>query len=331
MGHLNRWRFYLRIFSQVSIVCAIAAISSLPALAGVRPFGADVASTFFSSSSLHGTFGAGGVFGIAGGVLFHGQAKFYHEDAAGADTPISAKDVSLVVGDDHSVAIEYLGTPYRFDMHAGLACPLARFMARNGQIVYSKPPFGVSDKTRAAGLVAIPGDEEDMVAKEFSKSHFVDLLSAADYDDNMEALSEELTKKLLQSAGNRSGKSQDSDKADSWLNIDQQVTYKVYLIDASKSVDVSGVPLRYYWKLGGSEVSFLEDRPASVINVEAYSQEFSDGTTLSDFQEPDVTPTHYDVVSLFQSAAVFRELHLDAPKTFAKFVTGTCGRRHAVH
>jgi len=297
----------------------IAIFCALPALAGIRA-SSSISNFINPATPVRSSFANGGIFEIAGGVLFHGQAAFYLETAGRPPIVIAPTAVALVADEHGTVSISYNGGRYRFDMHAGLACPLGRFFSRNGQIAYSLPPFAEEERLRNAGLVKVAGDPDHLIAKEFSRSRFVGLLHDADYDTAMTDLPPGLAQRLLKSAGNVGGKSQDSDDADSWLNMDQQVTYKVYLMDATKSVDIAGVPLRYYWVLD-------QDGAARVINVAAYSQDFSDGVGLTDFSDAANDPTQYDIVSLFQAAAVFRQVHLTNPKGFTQFVTAVCNRR----
>src|SRR5262249_2917530 len=104
---------------------------------------------------------------------------------------------------------------------------------------------------------------------------------------------------------------------DSYLNTDQQVTYQVYLVAGERRVDIAGVPFRYFW-------NYAADRSALISNVEALSQTWPPDQTLTNFFDRNSEPTQYDVVSLFQTAGVFRELRNANPQAFGHFVSAAC-------
>ena len=83
-------------------------------------------------------FGRSGYVMIAGGVVLGGHASFTLErNDASSEVPAGA--VRLAAAHDGSVSLNYDGAAYNVAMPAGLACPLGRFVARDGIIAYTIP------------------------------------------------------------------------------------------------------------------------------------------------------------------------------------------------
>ena len=103
----------------------------------------------------------------------------------------------------------------------------------------------------------------------------------------------------------------------SYINTDLQVTYKTYLVGGTSSVEVAGVPLRYYWLLDGAGAP-------NVFSVEALAQNWPAGAGLTNWTLPGAQPTQYDIVNFYQVAGVFRELRKSSPDAFARFADLAC-------
>jgi hypothetical protein len=268
-------------------------------------------------------FERSGIFMIAGGVLPAGHAAFLLEQG-GSDTPVPAQAVQPSVLPDGSVVLTSGGASYHLGMPAGLACPLGQFVARDGLIAYTVPKYMDPDSRRAlmqAGLA------QHHIAREFANTQFAPLLRAADFGNTVPLqanIADQITKGINHSNGLNGliiDASFDLDKlVGSYLNSDMQVTYRVYLEPGTRSVEVGGVPLRYYWTMDNSGV-------AGVFSVEMYAQDWPAGTRLTDLTVPGAKPTQYDIVNFYQVAAVFRALHETNNAGFMNFVSEACQKQ----
>jgi hypothetical protein len=106
------------------------------------------------------------------------------------------------------------------------------------------------------------------------------------------------------------------------VNTDAQITYAIYLVDEQPGrgrVEISGVPLKYRWVQ-------RRDGSFAVHKVEAFSQEWSGSPALTVFQR-NAQATQYDVISLYQAAALFRAMQQANASAFSAFVDSACGVR----
>lgn len=264
-------------------------------------------------------FGRSGYFMIAGGVVLGGTASFYLE-RDNSDQPIDAASVHLHANAG-GVSLAYGGISYQVGMPAGLACPLGRFVARDGIIAYTVPKFldpGSRQMMIRAGL------KHHRIAREFDGTVFEPLLHAADFAQATPlptAIAHSLTSSLNKANGLGSFVIDAADETEkplgSLINTDAQVRYRVYLLAATQRVEIAGVPLRYFWELdrGGA---------AGVFAVDAFAQTWPAGTRLTDWSAPGAKPTQYDVVNFYQVSGLFRQLHLIQPLPFEKFVASSC-------
>jgi hypothetical protein len=265
-------------------------------------------------------FARSGYFMIAGGVVLGGSAALYLEQG-GSDQPVPARAVAPVVDAGGHVALMYGGSAYRVGMPAGLACPLGRFVARDGIIAYTVPKFMDAESRR---MMMQAGLRHHRIAREFDGTMFEPLLRAADFAATT-PLAPDMAQALtaaLNDANSLDGfVLASADGPDrpigSLINADVQVRYQVFLMRASQSVEVAGVPLRYFWQLDRSGA-------AGVFAVDIFAQNWPAGSTLSDLAAPGAHPTQYDIVNFYQVSGLFKELHRSNPSAFGAFVAKAC-------
>jgi hypothetical protein len=293
--------------------------AALPAAAQVRTEPSAASLVNPANAEAGPLFERSGLFMIAGGVIPSGSTTFLLEQN-GTQTPVAAAAVTLVAQPDGSTALQTGGHTYHVAMPAGLGCPLGEFTARDGEIAYTVPKYVDPDSRIAmihAGLV------NRSVAREFADTPFVPLLKAAD-TGAAEPLPPAIEQRIVASINGANEVSnlvlQASDDVNSmigsYINSGLQVTYRVDLQPASSSVEIGGVPLRYFWKLETSGA-------AGVFSVEIYSQNWRPNAHLS---APGAAPTQYDVVNFYQVAALFHQLHETNPAAFTSFVDKVCNR-----
>ena len=272
-----------------------------------------------STTAIAAVFQRGGIFTIAGGVVLQGRAQFYLEEGANEQS-ISADALGLTIDPKGAVFINYQDRAYQLEMHKGLACPLGKFVTRGGIIAYTIPPGNRDEapQTRRsrmarAGLV---NEGNEGVAQEFAETGFRGLFEEADFADD-EPLPSDLETRIITKINNALGPNRTSDAGGSYVNTDDQVTYQVYLVAQARRVDITGVPLRYYWR-------YASDGSALITSVTALSQDWSEGQALTDFSEPNDGATQYDIVSMYQAAGVFRQLREVNSSKFTRFVSTAC-------
>ena len=262
-------------------------------------------------------FGRSGYFMIAGGVVLGGHASFTLErNDASSEVPAGA--VRLAAAHDGSVSLNYDGAAYNVAMPAGLACPLGRFVARDGIIAYTIPKY-LDPESRMALLRA--GVVHHRVAREFDGTRFESLLRAADFAATSKlpaSMAEHLSNGLNYANGLRDFLVDVAERTvepvGSLINTDAEVRYHVYLMDSAHRVEIGGVPLRYFWETDQSGA-------AGVFAVDVFAQNWPPGTTLSNL----AAPTQYDIVNFYQVAGLFRQVHLSNAASFAAFVEQACG------
>jgi hypothetical protein len=265
-------------------------------------------------------FGRGGYFMIAGGVVLAGTAAFVLE-RDGTDRSVDAASVLPVLEQDGSMALSYQGESYLVGMPRALACPLGRFVGRDGLIAYTKPRF-LDPESRHAMMMA--GLKRHRIAREFDGTVFEPLLKAADFAATTPlapTMARALTADLNQANGLEGFVIQAADVSPepvgSLINTDAQVRYRVYLEASMHRVEISGVPLRYFWQLDGSGA-------AGVFAVDQLAQSWPAGAGLTDWSSPHPAPTQYDVVNFYQVSGLFRQMHLSEPAKFGAFVEQAC-------
>jgi hypothetical protein len=265
-------------------------------------------------------FGPNGYFMIAGGVVLAGTASFYLE-TAGSDQLVPAAAVTPVANADGSVTLAYAGNQYPVGMPKGLACPLGRFVERDGFIAYTVPRFMDVESRREMTRVGL---KHHRVAKEFENTAFETLLHAADFAA-AQNLPDPVADRLMAGLNGSNGltgfvvDAADSEPQaiGSLVNTDAQVRYHVYLVSAKNRVEIGGVPLRYFWQLdrGGA---------AGVFAVQAFAQNWQPGTTLTDFSLKNAQPSQYDIVNFYQVAGMMRQLNISNHDKFKAFVDQAC-------
>lgn len=281
-------------------------------------------------------------------MVLDGGAKFVLEDS-GREVRLTPRLLKLDMGPDGDVALVYQGSRFKLDMHKGVACPLATFIGRGGEILYTLVPPARTSGLGGTGLVpgrdvrnvahlflarpvtdfrALDATEqerlireiswEEWLAQEFAGGPFMQLLAHTDMTREVEPLPVELALAYyLEQARSVPENSNDSGDADgSYVNTDADVTYKVFLVNASKTVDVTGVPLRFRWMANG-------DTP-EITAVYTLKDEFPPGSSLTDFQKTKAEPSHYDVVVFYQTAGIFQEMRRQSPTNFATFRAKAC-------
>ena len=301
--------------SALLAACCLPALS-LPAFAQVRT-AANPASFIDPSAtpSAARLFERNGIFRVAGGVVLGGSTAFAAETGT-ATQPISDSALAIEANGQGGAALRYAGAVYPIRMPTGLACPLARFTARNGLIAYTVPRFLDEDGRRSLLNLGIV---RHRIAHEFNGTLFEPLLHAADFAQTT-PLPAAIAQPLIAAVNHINGVNSlivlasDEDPVGSMLNADVQVRYHAYLDTSHHTLEMSGVPLRYFWQygLGGA---------ANVFSVEALAQTWAKGAGLS---APGAPPTQVDIANFYQSAGLFREMHLADAAGFAAFTEKVC-------
>lgn len=269
---------------------------------------------------------------IVGGVLLDGETSFVVESDDG-ETALDVGSLRLQF-DDGAVFVEHNGVRYLYDMHEALVCPLAQFVRRGGEVAYSIPSDGsdaASDRLRSLGLVQLSGIGS-WVAREFSSSELVLLLHAMDFAEEVQ-----LPSNIENSIRNRvnsltgAGNTTSTDWS-SYFNTASMSNITTYLITSNQTVEIAGIPLRFYWVTG----SVGRD---PVSRVTAFSQDLGSNTltNLSALNLPSVNQlgiAHFllsselfdqiDFISAYQSAALFRTFNDQDSTSFSRFSTAAC-------
>lgn len=258
---------------------------------------------------------------ITGGVVLRGNAAFYVE-TGGNSTPVLVKDLTLHSGKDGAVTISRNQQSYRLDIFPNFACPLGKFVQRGAQIAYTDLRNVTEDMAKQIaerGLVEsnLISRNNNSVAQEFYNTRFERLFKKA---DNAEVgdLDESIARPIIVDLNEKIGgnPNQSFDRA-AYVHADFQVTYKIYLVDASKEVDTEGVPLRLHLKSKSGGLPYID-------RLEVFSQNWPDGVKLTMGTDPDQLFSQYDVVWAFQTAAIFRAFQRSDKSAFAAFVADAC-------
>lgn len=304
------------------LICALLLLG-ISTLAQVRQVPGSDYSPFInpeSNDATYRTFRAGGLAGIAGGVLFQGQARFLREN--GVQELVDSGALALSAGPAASVTLTLGTTRYAYKLHNGMACPLGKFVERGGEIAFTIPPDESPEafaRLNAAGAVRVPRYANPVfAATEFARTAFIPLLEKADFADVV-PLPRELESRIADNINRAAGTGPVQGEG-VYVNSDAQTTYAVYLVDEQPGrgrVEVSGVPLKYSWVR-------RRDGSFGVFKVEAFSDRWNGPQSLTVFQRSSEA-TQYDVVSFYQAAGVFRAMQQANPVTFSAFVRAACG------
>ena len=272
------------------------------------------------SAPLQSLFAPSGIFLIAGGVLPTGHTSFLLDGTEGEQL-LAPGSIHAEVLPSGGVALRSGDVAYKIGMPPGLACPLGKFVARDGVIAYTIIKYMDPESElaiRRAGLA------RRRIAHEFDGTPFEALLKAADFGDAVPldpGIAGPIEAEINQANGLHGAIIETADDSDtmigSYINSDFQTDYHVYLEPTTQTVEIGGVPLRYYWKLERSGA-------AGVFAVDIYAQDWAPGTRLTDWTRKGAKPTQYDVVNFYQVAALFRELHTTDADGFGKFVQQAC-------
>jgi hypothetical protein len=192
-------------------------------------------------------------------------------------------------------------------------CPLGKFVQRGGEIAFTIPHDPDPVAAQRAGLV------DQTIAREFAGTRFAGLLREADFAE-VEDLPAQLESSLLASVNKAIGAGTDWADDGSYVNTDAQVTYQVYLVGNTRRTEIAGVPLRYYW-------SYARTGAAIIDEIQALSQSWAGRQALTDFARPNAEPTQYDIVALFQTAGVFKQMRRTNAASFDSFVRNACARQ----
>jgi len=325
-------RLPLKIIPRLNRLSLIAVLLTLVSVSFGQVCQSFTYSTFISSRSSPVTisnFRAGGFFAIAGGVVFQGHSTFYLENPTGKHA-ISAADVHLTTDSRGNVFLVANSDAYRLEIHRGLACPLGKFVERNGSIVYTVPPvtfvkrsFTDAELSRQQkqfdeeGVTLVKDRETGQImglAKEFFKTPFENLIMMADFANKV-SLPPNLSSTLIANVNSGSSVGESRSRG-TYINSDSQTIYQVYLMSTSHRVETAGVPLRFTWNYAAGG--------ARVIRIEALSQSWPSGMKLTNFNVSETKPTQYDIISLFQNAGIFRQLQQTDPSAFDGFVNSAC-------
>ena len=317
-GRGNAWNnlmtFYL-VSRPLALFLVAAAFGATDETVAQRPTPSSISSFVNPAAPMTGVLGANGVFRFAGGVMFQGQARFYL-GTPGSSRAVEARTITLTVDASKNVMLKHGQSSFRLRTHSALACPLARFVQRSGLVAFTVPPQMNPAELKKLELQAAPIDKYPTahIAKEFQGTSFKQLLASADFAQTSnlpDALRRRIVARL--SPGVKPRRATPESGA-LWFNTDHQVTYQVYL---GARIHINGRPLRYYWEpapAGG----------ASVYDVEIFSQTWQGQPRLSDFRTSGLRPTQFDIVTMYQTAGVFRQVRRTNPAAFQRFVTAVC-------
>jgi hypothetical protein len=258
---------------------------------------------------------------ITGGVVLRGSAAFYVE-TEGNSTPVPVKELTLKSGTDGTVTISRNQESYRLDIFPQFACPLGKFIQRGAQIAYTELIGVTQDMVKQIadrGLVDsnLVSRSSNSVAREFYNTPFERLFKMAD-NAKVSSLPESIARPIIVNLNEKIGgdPNQVFDRF-AYVHADFQVTYKIYLVEASKEVDTEGVPLRFHLKSKTGSSPYID-------TVEVFAQNWADGAKLANGTDPNQPFSQYDVVWAFQTAAIFREFRRSDKSAFDAFVADAC-------
>lgn len=316
---MRKWRAFVANFCilvAAAVSVASSAAAHIRATTDYSSFVNPVSTTAFAM----GYFGVGGIFSIAGGVVFDGKARFFLENGNHVQ-PAPINLLSLVADKNGSVQIRHKNELYNLEIHTGLACPLGTFIARGGLIAYTVPDDTSEAARQRMKSEGLEGEKlvNAEIAKEFAGGPFDSLLDGTDFAETVDipdAFKRPIIDGINKVASPGLVLGDEFDELGSYINTDAQVTYKVYLVAGVGRVDTEGVPFRYYWDR-------TKKRTALVDDITAFSQDWPSTQRLSQLPQP---WSQYDFVSLYQNAGIFREFfNADASK-FRAFVADACRR-----
>ncbi len=308
-------------FLRSIIVCVFVSCLASSALAASRPDSFNAFLNLDAPASFARTFfSRGGYHSIGGGVSLQGQAQFFLERGS-QHISIPASDIRLSSDTQNRLFLEYAGERFELEAHRGIACPLGTFVSRDGVIAYTIPPDTIAANERdARERMSRAGLVNNEIAREFHRTVFASLVEEADFADVV-PLPDDVQKRIIQSINSTLGTTRTpyAQSIGSYINTDNQVTYRVFLRAGARSVDVAGVPLRYSW-------TYAADGSALVHSVTIFSQDWDPGARLADLSAPMPQLSQYDFVNLYQVAGVFRQMHMTNPNAFQQFVATACSR-----
>ena len=269
---------------------------------------------------------------ITGGVILDGETIFVLEATSG-DEELDASTLRLEF-EENDVFLVRGDSRFAYEMHRSLVCPLARFVGGEGDIVYSLP----SDSSPAAfrqlrsqGLVQ-RGELEAWVAKEFKTSAHILLLHAMDFADEIE-LPSDLERSIRESINGLSGAG--DTKTNDWasyFNSASMSNITAFLSEDTQTVEMEGIPLRFYWEPGQSGADIIS-------NIAAYSQELGSDTLTDldaldlpnvddlgfvDFLTAGTNFNQIDYISAYQSAVLFKTIRAEDIGSFESFELRAC-------
>jgi hypothetical protein len=258
-------------------------------------------------SAAGGWFG-GGSFAFSGGVSPNAKGVIFFDQSG---RTISTGDLTIIYarnsGKDY-VAIRTGSQAFDLPMPHGMACPLARFVARNGSIAFTIPEITDDSFFSKNGLVKYKNSNA-LVAREFSNTRFADFLKDLDLDTTITVpLQSNLRNGIMNEINSANGTSA-AYAPRSYVNADFHVTYSAYLDtkNGRNIVDIAGLPLRYYWAIASNG-------KAAITNVRIFSFPTTEDGLV------------YDAILFFQNAAVFKQINQEAKARFASFTSAACGK-----
>lgn len=264
------------------------------------------------------------------GILLDSSATFVLERGL-RQIAVAPAAVAIEMDAAQRVFLVYAGRRFEMEVHRGISCPLGRFVLRNGNIAYtvSAPPRYQAQLRTDNMVEGVERWQEDgtplgreWLPREFAGTPFNDLLFAADLTEEVTQLPGDVSLQLLAHLNLATRRLPRSLRGftpidGSYINTDSLIPYRVFLVERANRVDISGVPLRYTW-IADSGGSLL------IRGVYPFSDEFTRRGITNFTGGRRGEPTHYDVIVLYQTAAVFRQLNRAQPARFRQFVTRAC-------
>ena len=224
---------------------------------------------------------------VGGGVFVDGAFSFFLLDGDKAEA-VSISDLSLQRVEDGGIALEYDDIPYGIDFHLGVECAMAKFIERDGHLLFSLPPVVHDEELSRLGMVPVGHDmavsqgfAEELsllaslgiplyVAKEFKDSdakNFIPLLKEMDFYKqkvvwNSEPNSGGPNPGAFGGVFDRFAKGIMSELQDQDISFDQEIKsyfnlmesdfLEAYFVPKDGEIRLRSTPLRIHWLQGSS-------------------------------------------------------------------------------
>jgi len=309
------------ILAMVSISQALANINNL-----IDPLGQDRATKNVAPRVAEAVF-RGGLHLDGGGVFIGGTFSFFLVDGE-ESAEVAVADLALVRMANGGLAVVHDEVEYEVDFHTGVECPMAQFIERGGDLLFSVPP--VKDDQRLSGLGMVPLDQDpesnSYIAREFGKPYTVEfwpLVKRMDFFDpqivwvpnpkrldspsagDFGGMFARYANKLMSKVENDTL----SSKIKSYFNVMESDFLNAYLVSEESTLELSSTPIRVSWSQGpsGTAITRISILPYSSL-VDEPLWEPNDGYSAV---------SQLDVLTMYNFASILRTFFVDDPARFA--------------